>query len=49
MSAMARLYIELQLADALYEVNLIGNPGDTSLAARLISALDDRGIELSPR
>jgi hypothetical protein len=47
-------YIELEVQSALLEVNggftggkLIGELSD--VARRLISALDDRGIELRPR
>jgi hypothetical protein len=48
MTSAADTYIEAQVRSALYELNLIGNP-DSSLATRLIEALDDRGIELRPR
>lgn len=48
MSAISDLYIRTQVVSALYEVNLIGNPEDEALAARLIEALYDRSIELRP-
>jgi hypothetical protein len=48
MSAMSRLYIEVQLADALAEVcgGLLDEP---YVAPRLIEALEERDIELRPR